>query len=118
MIKIPVNHIYEQDGVINGICALNETVVDTLKIIYPTKDRAILNEVAKRPNESSYFLDKFCQFIVKFQYEPKAGYSLKFIDFNGDMDIALDEYLILQDKGWEKQDRDRIMELFSQIKSE
>jgi hypothetical protein len=41
---------------------------------------------------------------------------MKISDFHNDLDLALDEYLALSEKGWNKEDRDKIMKIFQEIK--
>jgi hypothetical protein len=118
MTQIPVNIIYDQDGVTHGVCALDQTVIDTLRIIIPTKIDLLFKELGKDPLQDRYFFDKFCQFVVYFSYVHGVGMTLSFMDFGDNVDTALDDYLIRQDKGWSKGDRDAIINLSSKIRND
>lgn len=115
MIEIFVNTILERNGVINGISVLEQTTLDNLIQVHgERKLYAWLQEINKRPGEDSYSFDRYCQYVVYSQFRWELRWTIKFMDF-GNMDIALDEYISLTEKGWEQKDKDKIMILYQQI---
>lgn len=118
MTDIFVNNIYHDNEIINGVAILNHTVLKDLSIIYSGNKLDNLNLLIKSsPKDPFYFFDKFCQFNTFFQYDPTLGLSLKFTDFQNNDDLALDEYLVLKEKQWQQQDREKIMRLYHEIKT-
>lgn len=114
--EIYANQIIEENGVKHGIAGLNQTVFDNLQILYsPIKVKNLLEVFAKSP-DGAYFFDKYCQLLIFFQFQPGLGYSMRISDFHNDLDLALDEYSKLTEKGWNKDDRDKIMSIFQDIK--
>ncbi len=64
-----------------------------------------------------HWIDRYCQFIIVVRIEPIAGLSMSLSDYRIDSDMALDEYLILQGKKWDKEDRDKIMKFYQEIQN-
>ena len=117
MKKVFVNQIMEENGILHGIAALDKTIKEDLPIIYPSKKLQILEKLqaTHHPN-SVYSFDRYCQFVVYLQYQPILGFSIKLSDYKNNIDAALDEYSILRGKGWLKEDIDKIMTIFQDIK--
>lgn len=110
------NQIIIEKGVKHGIAGLDQTVMDNLQILYaPNKVNSLLDIFTKSP-KGAYFFDRYCQFLIFAQFQPGLGYSMKISDFHNDLDLALDEYSALTEKGWNKEDRDKIMKIFQDIK--
>lgn len=119
MTDIFVNDIIEDNGVTHGIAVLDKTVLKNIKIVYSGKMLAtILALINTPPQEGLYFFDKFCQYVVYFQQQPDLGLTMKLTDYQNNDDLALDEYLVLKQKDWLQQDREKIMELFHEIKTQ
>lgn len=117
MKELFVNTITEDhNGIIHGIAASDKNVIKCLHTIYGDKTVVLLVKIKEAPNEAFYFFDKFCQFIIYFQYFPSLGLSMKFTDLENNYDLALDEYLDLLKMEWKKEDRDKITQLFEEIK--
>ena len=118
MTDIFVNDIVEDNGIIHGLAVLNNTVLKNINLIYSSnKLTDILALIKNPPKEGFYFFDKFCQYVVFVQQQPVLGLSMKFTDFQNNDDLALDEYLVLKEKQWQQQDREKIMQLFHDIKT-
>lgn len=117
MIEILVDKIVTQNGATFGISTKDTTIKSNLSLIFDELDLYIFNATIKNnQKEGFHTFETFQQFIVYINYEPILGISIQFIDFNNEDDIALDEYLILKEKKWIQSDREKIMQLYSEIK--
>ena len=114
--QIPVNEIIEQEGVIHGLVVLDKTAKEVLPIIF-TKNQ-LLGMVGKMQtkNEPFYTFSRYCQYVVYTQFDPVLAFTIKISDYSNNLDIALDEYSVLKNKGWLQSDRDNIMKVFQNIK--
>lgn len=113
-----VNKIYEQDKVINGLSVGDMTVFKNMEQAFGlAKFKMILEEINKREFEPMYFFHHYCQFVIFFQYDPILRYTFKLMDFSGNIDIALDQYLTLQKIGWRPEDMNKIMQSFQATKT-
>jgi hypothetical protein len=113
-----VNDIIDDNGVTHGIAVWNKTVLKNINLIYSgNKLTKILSLIENPPKEGFYFFDKFCQYVVFVHQQPVLGLSMKFTDFQNNDDLALDEYLLLKEKQWQQHDREKIMQLFHDIKT-
>lgn len=119
MTDIFVNEILEDNGVTHGIAVWDKTVLKNIHILYSGKMLTnILALISNPPKEGLYFFDKFCQYVVFVQQQPILGLTMKFTDYQNNDDLALDEYLILKEKDWQQQDREKIMKLYHEIKTQ
>ena len=116
MKPIYVNNTYTQDNLFNGVAVFDKTVWKNLKNIYPDHIYQALKQKVNSGEEPFYSYDKYCQFVIYLQYQPVLGLSLKFIDFDNNIDYALDEYNLLKKTGWTNQEIEKIMKLFTEIK--
>ncbi|NII25473.1 hypothetical protein HB364_10295 [Pseudoflavitalea sp. X16] len=118
MKKIFINYIHTDNGVDHGIAALNKTVIENMPIVFsPTVENNLKVIISNNPGQSFYSFTRFCQYVMYFQYQPGLGITLKFSDFKNDIDLALDEYSTLGGKQWKKEDRDKIMKIFEDIRN-
>lgn len=123
-IIIPVNEIIEQEKTTMGLSVWNETVKETLMVIYkPEKLVAILQLAKEHPVEGIYFQDRFCQFIVLVQLKltttkPFIDGSIKLLDCHNDLDAALDEYRAYRDNQWNEGTINDFMRLFQEIEKD
>lgn len=115
MKELFVNEIIEQIGVTHGIVGEDRLVKKNLYAIYPKDKVEKIMTIFSHPTDASYFFDGFCQYVIYVQYQPGIGLSMKISDYKGDIDLALDEYRKLQEKGWNQADIDKIMKIFQQI---
>jgi hypothetical protein len=116
MKEIYVNNIYKQDNILNGVAVRDKTVWKNLKNIYSDTVYKILETKINHRPEPFYSFDNYFQFVIFIQFEPELGLSMKFIDFDNNTDNALDEYNNLKANGWTKEQIEKIMKLFLEIK--
>jgi hypothetical protein len=110
-----VTEIVEQNGVSHGIVGQDSLVKKNMYLIYPKSMVDRLMAIFSHQTEASYFFDRFCQYVIYIQYQPGIGLSMKISDYKGNADLALDEYRILQEKGWNQADIEKIMKIFQEI---
>jgi hypothetical protein len=114
---IPVDKIYEQDGIFHAASVFDSTVNEDLNIILNVfQVIEVVNRMKLQPKTDFYFLTRASQFVVFFQYQNGLGMSMKFTDYKNNLDTALDEYNILGLTDWETKDKVRIMQIFQDIK--
>lgn len=119
MTDIFVNEIIKDNGVTYGIAVWDKTVLKNINIIYSGAMLTnILSLLNNPPSEGLYFFDRFCQYVVFVQQEPYYGLTMKFTDYQNNDNLALDEYLKLKQKDWLQRDREKIMELYHEIKTQ
>jgi hypothetical protein len=117
MQSIYVNKIIENNGITHGIAVSDRTVTKTIDNIFTDNVLAYFRHLLTNPPlQPFYTFDNFCQFVVYLQYYPTLGWTIKFSNFNNNIDLAFEEYVELRNKGWTQSDRDKIMEMFNEIK--
>jgi hypothetical protein len=114
-LEVFVNRIIKEGNAVHGYTVFDNTVFENLRIIYSGKLLEGITYLIKNSKDSFYTFDRFCQYIIYLQFQPALGLTLKFSDYKNDTDAALEEYKLLRDNNWRKEDTDKIMKIFQEI---
>ncbi len=109
-----VNHIVEDKSIIHGIATADKAVIKNINTMFGRKMAEVIIHLVNK-NEDFFTIERFCQYVGFIQFRVGLGLSLKLTDFRGNMDNALDEYLELEGKGWDKADRDKYIQVAHEI---
>lgn len=112
---IIVNTITQDKNAVHGLVIEHNLVMDNLRIIFgDDKAFKLVTHFDNQP-DGAHSIFRHNQFAVYLETRPNVGYSMKFSDFKGNIDNALDEYLDLESKGWIKEDRLSYIEIVNDI---
>jgi hypothetical protein len=118
MKTIIVNTVKKDENVIHGLIVEHNLVMDNLRVIFgDDKAFKIITHFNNQIN-GAHSIFRFCQFVIYLELRPNIGYSMKISDFRGNIDNALDEYLKLEAKGWQNEDKISYIEIVNEIISE
>ncbi len=109
-----VNKIIEKNNIIHGMTVDQKLVLKNFETMSGKKMAEAISTLVKE-NKNFYFIERFCQYVVYFQFRVGLGLSMKFSDFGDNINNVLDEYLKLEAKNWDKKDRIKYIEIVQQI---
>ena len=118
MKEVHVNEIREENGITHGLAVSTKTALKNIPIVLSGKVLEVVSELVKHPPKEGFgSLIRFCQYIVLIRMDPILGFSMQLSDFHNNLDAALDEYNALKLNNWDKEQRDKIMKLFQDIRN-
>lgn len=113
MKKILVNTIEDLDNRLTAYAVVDQLVIDNVREFYGTEIANGLQYALQNKNEL-HSIARFAQFVGLIRCED-TGLSLTVIDFKGNTDNVLDEYLRYLSNEWEKEDRDKVAQIAQEI---
>lgn len=117
--QVLVNAIQEDNGLTFGIVSDTYTTAENLSKMYSREVMVeVNNQIRAAGQTEAYFFDRYCQFIIQFQFIAPITLLMKVWDLHDSTDVALDNYLMQAKDNWKKEDRGKVMALFQKIQND
>ncbi len=119
MKQVFVNSIHNDEAIKFGIAVVPQTIMEFLNAKYNASQIEKLLKSANNGQGGIFYFTNFCQYVVfvEIKTEPIFHGALKFFDCENKDDLALDQYLSYQEKGWNAQYLQKFMLEFQKIQS-
>lgn len=114
--EVYVNAVIEKDKRTYGVAVLDHTVSHNLTTIFKNDIRSYLEyQMRLNPKKEFYAIDRFCQYVVYFEFRPPYGMSLRLTDLHNDSSLLEDECKELNEVGWPEDDIQNFRDIFQEI---